>query len=108
MMPIPGYEDLPGYEAGPPLSDGDVVQVGDSRRGGHSDPRPLAGRPDLRHRRHLFCGDLLFHGSVGRTDFPGGDFGVLLSSIQKLVDAFPGSHRGPARATCSPPRWAPS
>ncbi len=32
----------------------------------------------------LFSGDTLFHGSIGRTDFPNGDFAVLESSIKKL------------------------
>ena len=29
----------------------------------------------------VFCGDLIFYRSVGRTDLPGGDFEVLLNSI---------------------------
>jgi hydroxyacylglutathione hydrolase len=37
----------------------------------------------------LFCGDLLFSGSVGRTDFPGGDFGALLVSVGSLVERYP-------------------
>jgi hydroxyacylglutathione hydrolase len=37
----------------------------------------------------LFCGDVLFAGSVGRTDLPGGDWGVLLASISSLLDAYP-------------------
>ena len=32
---------------------------------------------------------MLFKGSVGRTDLPGGDWGTLLESIRGLVDAFP-------------------
>ena len=35
----------------------------------------------------VFVGDTLFAGSIGRTDFPGGDFDTLISSIKtKLFD----------------------
>jgi hydroxyacylglutathione hydrolase len=32
---------------------------------------------------------VLFQGSVGRTDLPGGDWPTLAASIQKLLDALP-------------------
>ena len=35
----------------------------------------------------LFSGDVLFAGSVGRTDLPFGDWDTLLESIRSLVDA---------------------
>ncbi len=38
---------------------------------------------------HLFAGDVLFAGSVGRTDLPGGDWSVLQASIASLLDAYP-------------------
>ncbi len=38
---------------------------------------------------HLFAGDLLFYGSVGRTDLPGGDMDALLDSVATLVRRFP-------------------
>jgi hydroxyacylglutathione hydrolase len=38
---------------------------------------------------HLFAGDLLFYGSVGRTDLPGGDMDALLDSVRTLVRRFP-------------------
>ena len=37
----------------------------------------------------LFSGDVLFAGSVGRTDFPGSDWDTLLASIRSLLDAYP-------------------
>jgi glyoxylase-like metal-dependent hydrolase (beta-lactamase superfamily II) len=37
----------------------------------------------------LFCGDLLFYGSIGRTDLPGGSFEQLAASVRKLVLMFP-------------------
>jgi hydroxyacylglutathione hydrolase len=48
---------------------------------GHS-PAHLAYHSD----GHLFSGDVLFQGSVGRTDFPGSDWNTLLASIRTLVD----------------------
>jgi hydroxyacylglutathione hydrolase len=38
---------------------------------------------------HLLSGDVLFAGSVGRTDLPGADWETLLESIRSLVDALP-------------------
>ena len=57
----------------------DVVSVP-----GHS-PAHLAYHSD----GHLFSGDVLFQGSVGRTDFPGSDWNTLLASIRTLVDTLP-------------------
>ena len=37
----------------------------------------------------LFSGDVLFAGSVGRTDFPGSDWDTLVGSIRMLVDTLP-------------------
>ncbi|MGH3104962.1 MAG: MBL fold metallo-hydrolase [Gaiellaceae bacterium] len=37
----------------------------------------------------LFSGDVLFAGSVGRTDLPFGDWDALLESIRALMDRFP-------------------
>jgi hydroxyacylglutathione hydrolase len=38
---------------------------------------------------HLFSGDLLFAGSVGRVDLPGADWDTLLASVRMLTDRFP-------------------
>ena len=37
----------------------------------------------------LFSGDVLFQGSIGRTDLPGADHATLLRSIAQLLDAYP-------------------
>lgn len=50
---------------------------------GHS-PAHVAYHADGR----LFSGDLLFAGSVGRTDLPGGDWETLVESIRMLADRF--------------------
>ncbi|MFN8205375.1 MAG: MBL fold metallo-hydrolase [Solirubrobacteraceae bacterium] len=41
----------------------------------------------------MFSGDVLFEGSVGRTDLPGADWPTLAASIQKLLDALPDETR---------------
>jgi glyoxylase-like metal-dependent hydrolase (beta-lactamase superfamily II) len=37
----------------------------------------------------LFCGDLLFHGSIGRTDLPGGSYEQLAASVKRLILTYP-------------------
>jgi len=37
----------------------------------------------------IFSGDVLFQGSVGRVDLPGGDWPTLLGSIRRLIDTLP-------------------
>ncbi len=43
--------------------------------------------------RVCFCGDLIFAGSVGRTDFPGGDWDQLIESIKTQVFIMPDDTR---------------
>jgi glyoxylase-like metal-dependent hydrolase (beta-lactamase superfamily II) len=38
---------------------------------------------------HVFSGDVLFAGGVGRVDLPGGDWSTLLASITALLDRYP-------------------
>jgi len=42
----------------------------------------------VRDENALLSGDVLFEGSVGRTDLPGGDGPTLLQSIAYLLDNF--------------------
>jgi hydroxyacylglutathione hydrolase len=41
----------------------------------------------------LFSGDVLFEGSVGRTDLPGGDWPTLAHSIESLLERHPDEQR---------------
>lgn len=34
----------------------------------------------------VFCGDLVFYHSIGRTDFTGGDLSELMCSVEKLFN----------------------
>jgi hydroxyacylglutathione hydrolase len=56
---------------------------------GHS-PGGVCLRPEQSGEAgtHLFVGDTLFAGSIGRTDLPGGDFPTLISSIRGELFGF--------------------
>ena len=44
---------------------------------------------DARSARRLLAGDTLFHGSIGRTDLPGGSFPQIISSIREKLLVLP-------------------
>jgi glyoxylase-like metal-dependent hydrolase (beta-lactamase superfamily II) len=52
-------------------------------------PGHTAGHLAFHADGHLFSGDVLFAGSVGRTDRPGNSHEALLDSIRALVGRFP-------------------
>jgi len=60
----------------------------------------------------LFSGDVIFQGSVGRTDLPGGDWATLLTSIREQVLTLPSETRiysghGPETTVASEKRSNP-
>jgi len=50
---------------------------------------PLDIAPQSRDPDVLFSGDLLFAGSIGRTDLPGGDYQTILRSLSKVCLTLP-------------------
>ena len=78
----------------PPIDhfyDGTVFTFGDYRVDVHHTPGHCPGGvclavsgPDF-PAPHLFVGDTLFAGSIGRTDLPGGDFDVLMKAITGVI-----------------------
>jgi len=52
-------------------------------------PGHSAGHVAFHSGSDLFSGDLLFAGSVGRVDLPGGDWEVFLDSVRALLDRLP-------------------
>lgn len=69
------------------LSDGQEIEVGKQKLKVLHTPGHTPGHVVLYNEEHkvAFVGDVLFKGSIGRTDFPRGDMQTLLNSIsQKL------------------------
>lgn len=104
-----------GSEVWAPLGEADALRTGETR-GGHrvtphdpahtvaggdtvsvagitfdvvDIPGHSAGHVGFYADGELFSGDLLFAGSVGRVDLPGGDWETLLDSVRMLLDRYP-------------------
>jgi hydroxyacylglutathione hydrolase len=91
FVPWPGFGPFESYDADETVSGGERLELAGMEidvifTPGHSPGHVTYAIPA---ERALFSGDVLFQGSVGRTDLPGGDWGTLLESIRGLVDSFP-------------------
>lgn len=64
------------------LNDGDEINFGEITLEVIHTPGHSKGSVCLYTKGHLFAGDTLFQGSIGRTDLPGGDYDTLISSIK--------------------------
>ncbi|TXT25694.1 MAG: Zn-dependent hydrolase [Gallionellaceae bacterium] len=69
------------------LKDGDSVQVGEEALAVLHTPGHTPGHLAFFHpaANLALVGDVLFRGSIGRTDFPRGDFNTLISSIREKL-----------------------
>lgn len=69
------------------LEEGDVVKFGNSSLEIIFTPGHSPGSICFINRQQKFAiaGDVLFHGSIGRSDLPGGDYETLIKSIHEKV-----------------------
>lgn len=77
--------DYNGTTADILVSDGDEITVGDITFKAIYTPGHTVGGMCYLLGDILFAGDTLFKYSIGRTDFPGGDYGTLMNSIKGLL-----------------------
>lgn len=79
-------QSLGGY-----IEEGDLVKFGNTILETFWVPGHTPGHLVFydRSSSSLFVGDVLFRGSVGRTDFPGGDHASLITNIQKKLLVLP-------------------
>jgi glyoxylase-like metal-dependent hydrolase (beta-lactamase superfamily II) len=67
------------------VQDGDIIKFGEIILTVLHTPGHTPGGISLHTDGVVFVGDTLFAGSIGRTDFPGGDFDTLISSIKNKL-----------------------
>ena len=67
------------------IEEGDVVTVGDISLQVLHTPGHSPGGISLVTDKIVFVGDTLFAGSIGRTDFPGGDYEGLLEGVRNKI-----------------------
>ncbi len=65
------------------------VQIAVGHAPGHTPGSVTFGLPASAEPGALFTGDLLFAGSIGRTDLPGGDYPALLDSLARICLPLP-------------------
>jgi len=91
FVPWAGFGPYESWDAEHTLAGGETLQMAGFDidvlfTPGHSPGHVTFSIPE---ESVVFSGDVLFQGSVGRTDLPGGDWPTLLESIRSLVEGLP-------------------
>jgi hydroxyacylglutathione hydrolase len=89
--PMPGLGPYEGYDADETVEGGEELELADMRievvaTPGHTEGHVTYAFPD---EKVIASGDVLFQGSVGRSDRPNGDHQTLLRSIATLLARYP-------------------
>lgn len=90
-----GFKIDPGPEPTIDFVQGQVLRLGNSQFEVRFTPGHTAGHCVLycAEAKVCFCGDLIFAGSVGRTDLPGGNWDTLEKSIREQIYTLPDETR---------------
>jgi hydroxyacylglutathione hydrolase len=91
FVPWPGLGPYESYDADHTVAGGERLELAGLELDvvftpGHSPGHVTYAIPT---EDAIFSGDVLFQGSVGRVDLPGGDWPTLLASIETLMDIYP-------------------
>jgi hydroxyacylglutathione hydrolase len=85
----PGFGPFESYEADHTVAGGERLSLAGLDIDVRFTPGHSPGHVTYAIAGALLSGDVLFQGSVGRVDLPGGDWGTLESSIGELLAAYP-------------------
>jgi hydroxyacylglutathione hydrolase len=91
FVPYAGFGPYESYEADETVKGGETLALAGLELDVHFTPGHSPGHVtySAREEAAIFSGDVLFQGSVGRVDLPGGDGPTLMRSIQSLVESHP-------------------
>ena len=92
-VPWKEFGPFESYEADHLLDGGETLSLAGIDFDVVSTPGHSPGHMTFATDGHLFSGDVLFQGSIGRTDLPGGDYATLMASIDRLLAAYPDETR---------------
>jgi hydroxyacylglutathione hydrolase len=89
FVPYAGIGPYDSYEADETVKGGETLELADLTLDVIFNPGHSPGHVtySVRDEEAIFSGDVLFQGSVGRVDLPGGDGPTLLRSIRDLVES---------------------
>jgi glyoxylase-like metal-dependent hydrolase (beta-lactamase superfamily II) len=89
FVPMAGFGPYESYQADEVVEGGEALELAGLTLDVISTPGHSPGHVtySVRGEEAIFSGDVLFQGSVGRVDLPGGDGPTLLASIRALLDS---------------------
>jgi glyoxylase-like metal-dependent hydrolase (beta-lactamase superfamily II) len=91
FVPWPGFGPFDSYEADELIRGGESLSLAGFdievlHTPGHSPGHVTYSIPA---EEAIFSGDVLFQGSIGRTDLPGGDMNVFSETLRRVAEGFP-------------------